>query len=194
MEGMVKYNHKKNAGNKADVWKHEILLRTIAALQPETYFETHCGFPYYNKGEIYLSSYMKVRLAHKCSMTLCDIKQSIAHHIPVDMDMNFINVDGWFKIQEERRYDLYFIDPPYLTMFDLVMLVALLEDTDFTKPLVAWYPIFKDTHSANYDFGLPKLEYMFNEKELMGCGMVFKNFSSSVLNKIRRYNGDKESK
>ena len=193
MEKMVKYNHKKNAGNKADVWKHEVLLRTIDVLKPKTYFETHCGFPYYNKGRMLLSSYMKVRMEIDCKMTLCDIDGETGFNIPVGMDMIFINANGWEYIHKMADHDLYFIDPSYSTMFDLITLVALLEDDTFTKPLMAWYPIFKNTHLTNYDFGLPKLEYMFNEKELMGCGMVFKNFPNNVLKSIEKlggYSGD----
>lgn len=48
------YNHKSNAGNKADIWKHNMLLKAISLIKPKTYFETHCGYPFYNKGKITL--------------------------------------------------------------------------------------------------------------------------------------------
>ncbi len=179
------YNHTKNAGNVADVWKHDILLKVVKLLRPKMYFETHCGFPYYNKGNILLSSYMKVRLKHSCSMTICDINRNIANFIPPGMDLNFINVNGWEQIYKCPEHDLYFVDPPYVNLVNFILLDTLLSDESFKNPLAAWYPIFEDMHPGNYEFGLPKIEHKFNEGKLIGCGMVFKNISKNIVNEVQ---------
>lgn len=182
----ILYNHKSNAGNTADVWKHEVLLRIAEVVQPQTYFETHCGYPFYNKGRMVFSSYMKVRKHHKCTMTLCDTDKNIKNHMPIEMDFNFLNVDGWAQIGKPLGLsDLYFIDPPYESMMDFLNLAGVLEMEDFTRPVLAWYPMIADLHPVNYEFGLPKLEYRFNDGKLIGCGMVFKNISEHTIEKVR---------
>ncbi len=179
------YNHKSNAGNTADVWKHSILLQVVNALRPEAYFETHCGYPYYNKGKMLFSSYMKVRMQHECRMTLCDTNKNIGCHIPVGMDMRFLHVDGWAQIEKPLGHALYFIDPPYESMIDFMSLGMVMRREDFTRPLMAWYPMFADFHPVNYDFRLPKMEITFNEGKLIGCGMVFKNIPDHIVKGIQ---------
>lgn len=49
------YDHSRNAGNRADVWKHFILMELLAAIsgiprpweEPFCYLDTHCGHPLY---------------------------------------------------------------------------------------------------------------------------------------------------
>ncbi len=179
----MKYNHTDNAGNKADIWKHEILLKTVAAIRPKTYFETHCGYPFYNKGRVWLSSYMKVRTEFKCDMVVCDIDERIADEIPAGIV--FRGGTGWVTITEYPQQDFYFIDPPYLSVLDMEMLKALLCNSKFRQPLIAWYPIFASPEIDRYDFNLPVIEHMFTDGKLLGCGMVFKNIPEHIVDGLR---------
>ena len=176
---MVTYEHINNAGNLADIWKHNILLKIISQIKPKTYFETHSGFPYYNLGDIHLGSFMKVRLATPCSMTVCDTNQNIANFIPAGLDINFLNVDGWSQIHMMKDFDFYFIDPPYTETNDFYLVNSLMNDPSFTAPMIAWYPILK-----NQPFkisGVRTAQYYFKEGKLLGCGMLFKNIPDSCF-------------
>ncbi len=181
-----KYNHKKNAGNKADVWKHRVLSTLVNLLKPKTYFESHCGYPFYNKGKMQFSSYMKVKMQQNCSMVLCDTDIDIRNHIPSGMDIEFIHGDGWLCLYDHPYSDLCFIDPPYETMDDIIKLENVLNDIHFLhKPLVAWYPIFEFTNTDNFNFNsLPRIECEITEGKLIGCGMVFKNIPEPIMVKV----------
>ena len=82
--------------------------------------------------------------------------------------------------------DFYFVDPPYVSPFDFVLLTDLLGDKNFKRPLIAWYPILKDIHPMSTEFGLPKIEYKFEEGKLLGCGIVFKNISKTIIAELEK--------
>ncbi len=178
---MRHYNHTDKAGNKADIWKHSILLQVANKIKPKTYFESHCGAPFHDKGKLLLSSYMKVKMFHDCTATVCDTDLAVSANIPIGMRINFLNVDGWEQMHAVPRHDLYFVDPSYITAMDLVLLRYLLEDNDLTIPLMAWYPLLDGVHLGNYDFGVLKIETRFNEGSLIGCGMAFKNIPEEIV-------------
>lgn len=176
------YNHATNAGNEADRWKHNMLLDVVDDIKPRVYFEPFCGYPYYKKHiTVLLSSWIKVMSKSDCSATLCDINKDIAKHITKFTDVNFSVRDGWQAIKTEVNWDLCFIDPPYVNFKeDMSQLTLILNDPKIIKPLIAWFPIFKEEFNQKCEFTLPTVEHMFDEGRLMGCGMVFKNLTPII--------------
>ena len=55
------YDHAKHVVNNWDIFKHNVLLSTIKVSPIKTYFESHCGHPYYSTNAgVWRSSWMRV--------------------------------------------------------------------------------------------------------------------------------------
>ncbi len=180
------YNHEDNAGSVFDIFKHAILLKAVQRKKSiKTYFETHCGFSSYNKGEIWESSWVKVHRIRPVEMILCDTNPDVFHTVPGYKTIAFYNRDGY----EERLHhnaDLTFIDPPYVLETDWSDVEGLTSNLDerVKQDWIVWYPIFTSAERLELNTSAC-IEMLWKTNSRMpGCGMAFSKGFTQDLNYI----------
>lgn len=187
------YDHSKKAGSIYDTFKHACLINITEKFTPKTYFESHCGYPYYYRPERWDSSWLKIHRKTKCQLILCDINPEVIKTIQASgvfiAPSQVIRGDGFTEVYNQtfaiNPPDLVFIDPPYKDDTDWTNVIKSISDLDQAKiKWIVWYPIFRDHSHLIFD-KYKRIEMKWStDKYMFGCGMIFGGFKKKHLKPV----------